>query len=233
MGVWCWFVLKGNQMQITAVLRLLVTSFLSIKKLETCCRRQGTKWGQGCLAACFRGGMFTTALTRGSCLLLRVFVRLPVFVSDGTVCERVLSWVFLKIEMGRRGRTWINKRPPPLLCQAVCWLGVQGRASCSGSKKEHQALCRKFLMLNPGLPFESFSGNYFPVKWEGCNSRWLWGWHNILTLISIIPLVPGSLYPSSCIAVSKRHLKFWLCWLSFVFFFSQDQILIHDFFFRF
>ena len=115
-GVWCWFVLKGNQMQITAVLWVLVTSFLFIKKLETCCRRQGTKWGQGCLAACYRGGMFTTTLTRGSCLLFRVFVRLPVFVSDGTVCERVLSWVFLKTEMGRRERAWVNKRLPPLLC---------------------------------------------------------------------------------------------------------------------
>lgn len=32
--------------------------------------------------------MFTTALTRGSCPLLTVFVRLPVVASDGTVCDR-------------------------------------------------------------------------------------------------------------------------------------------------
>lgn len=91
--------LKGNQMQITMFSIGPSYQFPFIKKLEISCRRLGTKWGQGSLAACSKegGGMFTTTLTRGSCLLLRVFVRLPVLASDGTVCERC---IFLMTERG-------------------------------------------------------------------------------------------------------------------------------------
>lgn len=136
----CWFVLRGNQMQITTFSMGPSYQFPFIKKLETCCRWLDTKWGQGCLAACFRegGGMFTTTLTRGSCRLLGVFVRLPVAASDGTVCETdkfsLESFWRQRWGAGRECK-WTTSCLLPCCLRTVCdWGWRGGQAAAEGSK---------------------------------------------------------------------------------------------------